>query len=124
MGTRYFNNSARLLFKAYICNHDSIKILKTAIICCYYLVQLTRDNWQKILSRVAQSVCLCEKLANVPPTGQGSDNFMVRKVETANGNEERNGPAARRGNETVRKPKIVRFLTCPPVHVRAPPSAV
>jgi len=32
-------------------------------------------------------------------------------------------PAARRGNETVRKPRIVRFLTCPPVHARAPPSA-
>lgn len=49
---------------------------------------------------------------------------MVRKVETTNGNEERNGPAARWENETVRKSRIVRFLTCPPVHVRAPSSAL
>lgn len=54
----------------------------------------------------------------------GNNNFMVRKVGTTSGNGERNGPAAHRGNGTVRKPRIVRFLTCPSVHVRAPPSAV
>lgn len=49
---------------------------------------------------------------------------MVRKVGTTSGNEERDGPAARWENETVRKSRIVRFLTCSSVHVRAPPSAI